>query len=147
MGATPGSHAMTLPILCRAAAKAATKVATTAAATLAATFAILPAAHAWTRISCELSGTASTSAVQMRQFRTDGTALTQTLFKLKIKAADIPDGARADTDCTEFVDKEIEVSLDDTPPAQIRQGRAIKLRYRYDESLGQSLATKFELVR
>lgn len=117
-----------------------------AVAAVAATLIFAPTAHAWTRISCDLSGTASSPAVQMRQFRTDGTALSQTLFKLKVKAADIPDGARADTDCKEFVNREIEVSLDDTAPAQIRQGRAIKLRYRYDESLGQSLATKFELV-
>ncbi|MEN5163453.1 MULTISPECIES: hypothetical protein [Achromobacter] len=112
-----------------------------------AVMAAAPAAHAWTRISCDLSGTASTPAVQMRQYRTDGTELSQTTFKLKVKSADIPDGARADTDCTEFVDREIDVSLDNTPPGQIRKGRPITLRYRYDESLGQSLATKFELVR
>lgn len=104
-------------------------------------------ASAWTRIACDLSGTASTPAVQMRQFRTDGTSMAHTLFKLKVKSAEIPEGARADTDCTEFVDREIEVSLTDTPPAQIRPGRALTLRYRYDESLGQSLATTFERVR
>lgn len=119
-----------------------------AASTLgvAALLASAPAAQAWTRISCDLYGTPSTPAVQMRQFRTDGTALAQTLFKLKVKSADIPEGARADTDCTEFVNREVEVALNDTPPAQIRPGRAIQLRYRYDESLGQSLATSFELV-
>jgi hypothetical protein len=109
--------------------------------------AIVPAAHAWTRISCDLSGTASTPAVQMRQYRTDGTELAQTTFRLKVKAADIPDGARADTDCTEFVDRDIDVTLENTAPGQIRKGKPLKLRYRYDESLGQSLATKFELVR
>lgn len=106
-----------------------------------------PTAYAWTRLSCDLSGTASSPAVQMRQFRTDGTEVSQTMFRLKVKAADIPEGARADTDCTEFVNREIDVSLDNTAPAQIRQGKPIKLRYRYDESLGQGLATKFELVR
>lgn len=109
--------------------------------------AAMPAAHAWTRISCDLSGTATTPAMQMRQYRTDGTALAQTTFRLKVESADIPDGARADTDCTEFVDRDIDVTLEDTAPSQIRKGKPIKLRYRYDESLGQSLATKFELVR
>ncbi|KAG0929077.1 hypothetical protein G6F31_017477 [Rhizopus arrhizus] len=109
--------------------------------------AIVPAAHAWTRISCDLSGTASTPAVQMRQYRPDGTELAQTTFRLKVKAAVIPDGARADTDCTEFVDRDIDVTLENTAPGQIRKGKPLKLRYRYDESLGQSLATKFELVR
>ncbi|MFY0480121.1 hypothetical protein [Achromobacter marplatensis] len=106
-----------------------------------------PAAHAWTRISCDLSGIASTPAVQMRQYRTDGTELAQTTFRLKVKSANIPDGARADTDCTEFVDRDIDVTLENTPPGQIRKGQPITLRYRYDESLGQSLATTFERVR
>ncbi|PPA74805.1 hypothetical protein C4E15_19190 [Achromobacter spanius] len=104
-------------------------------------------ANAWTRISCDLAGTVTTPALQMRQSRTDGTTLSQTTFRIKVKAADIPEGARADTDCTEFVNREMDVSLEDTPPGQIRQGKPIKLRYRYDESLGQSLSTKFELVR
>ncbi|MBB1596774.1 hypothetical protein [Achromobacter sp. UMC46] len=107
----------------------------------------VPAAHAWTRISCDLSGAASTPAVQMRQYRTDGTELATTTFRLKVKSADIPDGARADTDCTEFVDRDIDVTLENTAPGQIRKGKPITLRYRYDESLGQALATKFELVR
>lgn len=109
--------------------------------------AAVPAAHAWTRISCDLSGTASTPAMQMRQYRTDGTELAQTTFRLKVRSADIPDGARADTDCTEFVDRDIDVTLENTAPGRIRKGKPIKLHYRYDESLGQSLATKFELVR
>ncbi|CAB3712675.1 hypothetical protein LMG3431_06099 [Achromobacter pestifer] len=113
----------------------------------AAMMAAAPAAHAWTRISCDLSGTAATPAVQMRQYRTDGTELSQTTFRLTVKSADIPEGARADTDCTEFVNRDIDVTLDNTAPGQIRKGKPIKLHYRYDESLGQSLATKFELVR
>ncbi|CAB3735029.1 hypothetical protein LMG1873_05183 [Achromobacter piechaudii] len=106
-----------------------------------------PAAHAWTRISCDLAGTVTTPALQMRQSRTDGTALSQTTFRIKVKAAAIPEGARADTDCTEFVNRELDVSLQDTPPGQIRLGKPIKLRYRYDESLGEAMSTTFELVK
>ncbi|WMD20583.1 hypothetical protein RAS12_28995 [Achromobacter seleniivolatilans] len=109
--------------------------------------AVAPSAHAWTRISCDLAGTVLTPPVQMRQYRTDGTELSQTLFKLKVLAADIPDGARADTDCTEFVNREIDVALENTALNQIRKGKPVTLRYRYDESLGQSLATKYELAR
>ncbi|CAB3839224.1 hypothetical protein [Achromobacter mucicolens] len=119
-----------------------------AAATLAAgLFACIPPAHAWTRISCDLTGTVSTFPTTYRQFRTDGTALTQVLFKLKVKAADIPDGERADTDCGEFVDKEVEVALENVPARTILRGKPLKVRYKYDESLGQSLATRYELPR
>lgn len=68
--------------------------------------AVLPSAHAWTRIACDLSGTVANPPVQMRQYRTDG--------------ADM---------------------------AAVRKGKALKLRYRYDESLGEARATRFELAR
>ncbi len=56
-------------------------------------------------------------------------------------------GARADTDCTEFVDRQIDVALDGADMAAVRKGKALKLRYRYDESLGEARATRFELAR
>ncbi|MFY2569353.1 hypothetical protein [Achromobacter ruhlandii] len=109
--------------------------------------AVLPSAHAWTRIACDLSGTVANPPVQMRQYRTDGTEVSHLLFRLNVKAADIPEGARADTDCTEFVDRQIDVVLDGADMAAVRKGKALKLRYRYDESLGEARATRFELAR
>ncbi len=109
--------------------------------------AALPSAHAWTRISCDLSGTVATLPEQMRQYRTDGTEVSHVLFRLDVKAADIPEGARADTDCTEFVDRQLDVALDNVDASGIRKGKPLKLRYRYDESLGEAKATQFELVR
>ncbi len=113
----------------------------------AALMAALPSAHAWTRISCDLSGTVANPPVQMRQYRTDGTEVSHLLFRLNVKAADIPEGARADTDCTEFVDRQIDVALDGADMAAVRKGKALKLRYRYDDSLGEARATRFELAR
>lgn len=118
-----------------------------AAALAVSLFACLPSAHAWTRISCDLSGTVSTFPTTFRQFRTDGTELTQVLFKLKVKAADIPDGERADTDCGELVDKDVDVVLENVAARTIMRGKPLKVRYKYDESLGQSLATHYELAR
>ena len=109
--------------------------------------AALPAAHAWTRISCDLSGTVATLPEQMRQYRTDDTEVSHVLFRLDVKAADVPEGARADTACTEFVDRQIDVSLDNVDPSAVRKGKPVKLRYRYDESLGEAQATRFELMR
>ncbi|WP_255468148.1 hypothetical protein [Achromobacter sp. UMC71] len=109
--------------------------------------AALPPAHAWTRISCDLSGIVATLPEQMRQYRTDGTEVSHVLFRLNVKAADIPDGARADTDCTEFVDRQIDVALDNVDPSAVRKGKPLKLLYRYDESLGEARATRFELAR
>ncbi|MBB1626079.1 hypothetical protein A9974_12630 [Achromobacter sp. UMC71] len=113
----------------------------------AALMAALPPAHAWTRISCDLSGIVATLPEQMRQYRTDGTEVSHVLFRLNVKAADIPDGARADTDCTEFVDRQIDVALDNVDPSAVRKGKPLKLLYRYDESLGEARATRFELAR
>jgi hypothetical protein len=119
-----------------------------AAAVLAAgLFAALPAAHGWTRISCDLAGTVSTFPTTFRQFRTDGTALTQVVFRLKVKAAEVPDGERADTDCGEFVNKDVDVVLEDVAARSILRGKPLKVRYQYDESLGQTLATRYELAR
>ena len=55
--------------------------------------------------------------------------------------------ARADTDCTEFVGREIDVVLENTAANTVRKGKTLKMLYRYDDSLGQSQATKFELDR
>ncbi|ASC66078.1 MULTISPECIES: hypothetical protein [Achromobacter] len=106
-----------------------------------------PASHAWTRISCELGGTVTNLPVQMRQYRIDGTEITQLMFKLKVRSADIPEGARADTDCREFVDRELDVVLDGAGTGAVRKGMPVKMRYRYDDSLGQAQATHFELER
>ena len=105
-----------------------------------------PAAHAWTRISCDLAGTVSSLPSTLRQFRTDGTELPQVMFKLKVKAADIPDGERADGDCAQFVNRDVDVVLENVPARAIHKGKPLKVRYHYDESLGQSLATKYELA-
>ncbi len=113
----------------------------------AALMAALPSAHAWTRISCDLTGIVATLPEQMRQYRTDGTEVSHVLFRLQVKAADIPEGARADTDCTEFVDRLIDVALDNVDPSAVRKGKPLKLLYRYDESLGEARATRFELAR
>ncbi len=137
MGAASGPHTMNL-LSTRAAA---------AAALAAGLFAAVPAAHGWTRISCDLAGTVATFPTTFRQFRTDGTELTQVLFKLKVKAADIPDGERADTDCAEFVNKDVDVVLENVAARNILRGKPLKVRYKYDESLGQTLATKYELAR
>lgn len=137
MGAAFGPHAMNL-LSFRAAAAAALAVGLLAA---------VPAAHGWTRISCDLAGTVSTFPTTFRQFRTDGTELTQVMFKLKVKAADIPDGERADTDCGEFVNKDIEVVLENVAARSILRGKPLKVRYKYDESLGQTQATRYELAR
>lgn len=118
-----------------------------AAALMALELAALPCAHAWTRISCDLSGTVATLPEQMRQYRTDGTEVSHVLFRLQVKSAAIPDGARADTDCTEFVDRQIDVALDNIDPSAVRKGKSLKLLYRYDESLGEAQATRFELAR
>ena len=134
MGATLSPHAMKrLSLRCALAA--------------AALMSAAPASYAWTRISCDLGGTVANLPVVMRQYRTDGTEITQVLFRLKVKDADIPEGARADTDCTEFIDREIDVALENTAADAVRKGRTLKMRYRYDDSLGQSQATKFELIR
>lgn len=137
MGAPPGPHAMNL-LSFRAAAAAALAVGL---------FAAVPTAHGWTRISCDLAGTVSTFPTTFRQFRTDGTELTQVLFKLKVTAADIPDGERADTDCGEFINKDVEVVLENVAARSILRGKPLKVRYNYDESLGQTLATRYELAR
>ncbi|CAB3713524.1 hypothetical protein LMG3458_03381 [Achromobacter deleyi] len=112
----------------------------------AALMAALPSAHAWTRISCDLSGTVVNLPVTMRQYRTDGTELSKVLFQLKVKAADIPEGARADTDCTEFVGRQVDVALDNVDASAVRRGKPVKLLYRYDESLGEARATRYELM-
>jgi len=112
----------------------------------AALMAALPSAHAWTRISCDLSGTVVNLPVTMRQYRTDGTELSKVLFQLKVKAADIPEGARADTDCTEFVGRQVDVALDNVDASAVRRGKPLTLRYRYDESLGEARATRYELM-
>lgn len=106
-----------------------------------------PASHAWTRISCDLGGTVANLPEQMRQYRVDGTEITQLMFRLKVGSADIPEGARADTDCTEFLDREIDVVLENAGARAVRKGKPLKLRYRYDDSLGRAQATRFELVR
>lgn len=116
-----------------------------AALTLCA-LAAAPAAHAWTLISCELSGTVSNLPATMRQFRTDGTELLQVMFRLKVKAADIPDGERADSDCTQFVNRDVDVVLENVAARAIQKGKPLKVRYRYDESLGSTQATKYELA-
>ncbi len=137
MGATPGPHAMNLPPLRTAAA---------AAALAGGVFAAMPAAHAWTLVSCDLHGTVATLPTTFRQFRTDGSELVQVLFKLKVKAAEIPDGERADTDCSQFVGKDVDVALENVPARRIQRGKALNVRYRYDESLGQAMSTKYELT-
>ncbi|MGY6273400.1 hypothetical protein ACXIUT_27345 [Achromobacter denitrificans] len=106
-----------------------------------------PSSHAWTRISCDLGGIVTSPPVQMRQYRIDGTEISQLLFRLKVSSADIPEGARADTDCTEFLDREIEVALDNASIGAVRMGKPLKMLYRYDDSLGQARATRFELLR
>lgn len=106
-----------------------------------------PASHAWTRISCDLGGTVANLPIQLRQYRIDGTEITQLMFRLRVRNADIPDGARADTDCTEFIDREIDVTLANAGAGAVHKGQALKLRYRYDDSLGQARATRFELAR
>lgn len=108
-----------------------------------------PASHAWTRISCDLGGTVANLPEQMRQYRVDGTEIKQLMFRFKVKSADIPEGARADTDCTEFLGREIDVVMEaaGTGPSPVRQGKPLKMRYRYDESQGRTQAAKFELIR
>ncbi|SSW69770.1 hypothetical protein [Achromobacter agilis] len=106
-----------------------------------------PASYAWTRISCDLGGTVANLPEQMRQYRIDGTEITLLMFRLKVSSADIPEGARADTDCSEFLDREIDVVLDNAGAGAVRKGKPLKMRYRYDDSLGQSQAIRFELVR
>ncbi|KAJ8134790.1 hypothetical protein OY671_011998, partial [Metschnikowia pulcherrima] len=100
-----------------------------------------------TRIACDSSGTVANPPVQMRQYRTDGTEVSHSLFRSNVKAADIPEGARADTDCTEFVDRQIDVASDGADMAAVRKGKASKSRYRYDESSGEARATRFESAR
>lgn len=137
MGAPPSLHAMKSRPVLRALALP---------ALAACALATAPAAHAWTRISCDLSGTVSSLPATLRQFRTDGTELSQVMFRLKVSAAGIPDGERADSDCTPFVNREVDVVLDDVAARAIHKGKPLKVRYHYDESLGQSLATKYELA-
>jgi len=137
MGAVPCPHAMISALFHRTAA---------VAALAAGVLAITSPAHAWTLISCDLSGTVSNLPTTFRQFRTDGTELIQVTFKLKVKAAEIPDGERADTDCTQFVNRDVDVALENVATRSIHRGKPLKVRYRYDESLGQSLATKYELA-
>ncbi|MFD4841414.1 hypothetical protein ACFWP0_28190 [Achromobacter sp. NPDC058515] len=117
-----------------------------AAALAACALAAAPAAHAWTLISCDLSGIVSNLPATMRQFRTDGTELAQVMFRLKVKAADIPDGERADGDCAQFLNRDVDVVLENVAARAIHKGKPLKVRYRYDESLGQSQATKYELA-
>lgn len=137
MGAAPGPHAMILAPLHR----------TAAAAALAASVLVpMSSAHAWTLISCDLSGTVTDLPTTFRQFRTDGTELSQVLFKLKVKTAEIPDGERADTDCTQFVNRDVDVVLENVAARDIHRGKPLKVRYHYDESLGQSQATKYKLT-
>lgn len=136
MGATPSPHAMTSRLLHRA----------LAAAALAACALAAPSAHAWTRISCDLSGVVSNLPATMRQFRTDGTELAQVMFRMKVKTAEIPDGERADSDCSQFVDRDVDVVLENVSARAIRKGKPLKVRYQYDESRGQSLATRYELA-
>lgn len=137
MGAKPCPHAMISALFPRAVA---------AAALAAGALAAPAAAHAWTLISCDLSGTVSNLPTTFRQFRTDGTELSQVMFKLKVKSAVIPDGERADTDCTQFENRDVDVVLENVAARSIHRGKPLKVRYRYDESLGQSLATKYELA-
>lgn len=134
MGATLSPHAMkSLALRCALAA--------------AALMSAAPASYAWTRISCELGGTVANLPVVMRQYRTDGTEMAQWMFRLKVRNADIPEGARADTDCTEFVGREIDVVLENIAADAVRKGKSLKMLYRYDDSLGLGQATKFELER
>ena len=140
MGATPSPHAMTSRPLHRTLATAAL-----AACALAATLAA-PSAHAWTRISCDLSGVVSNLPTTMRQFRTDGTELAQLMFTMKVKTAEIPDGERADSDCSQFVDRDVHVVLENVSARAVYKGKPLKVRYQYDESRGQSLATRYELA-
>jgi len=135
MGAALSSHAMKRPSLRCCALVAATLMSAT------------PASYAWTRISCELGGTVTNLPVVMRQYRTDGTELTQLMFRLRVRNADIPEGARADTDCTEFVGREIDVVLEDIAANAVRKGKSLKMLYRYGDSRRQIQATKFELDR
>ncbi|GEM_PF-391644 len=104
-----------------------------------------PAACAWTRISCDLQGKVANAPLEMRQYRTDGSAIARLLFRLRVNEAVIPQGERADTDCTEFVNREIDVALENASLRAIRRGQPLRLRYRYDESRGEALATQFEL--
>jgi len=117
-----------------------------AAALVAGALAAPTAAHAWTRISCVLSGTVSSLPTTMRQYRTDGTELSQVLFRLKVKTAQVPDGERADGDCAQLVNRDVDVALENVAARRIQKGQPLKVHYRYDESLGQSLATKYELA-
>ncbi|UIP22280.1 hypothetical protein [Achromobacter deleyi] len=137
MGALPCPVAMSPHPLLRA---------LTAAALAASALAAAPVAHAWTLISCDLTGTVSNLPATMRQFRTDGTELSQVIFRLKVKAAHIPDGERADSDCAQFVNRDVDVVLENVAARTIRKGKPLKVRYRYDESLGQSQSTKYELA-
>ncbi len=107
--------------------------------------AMQPAAQASTRVSCDLSGTVTTSPLEMRLFRTDGTEVPQALFRLKVREANVPTGAQTDTDCREFIDREIDVAL--SGGVNISKGQLLQLRYRYDEERGQAEATRFELIR
>lgn len=117
-----------------------------AAALASGVLAFAPAAHAWTRISCDLSGTVDSLPATMRQYRTDGTELSQVMFRLKVKAAQVPDGERADGDCAQLVSRDVDVVLENVAARKIQKGKPLKVRYRYDESLGQSQATKYELA-
>lgn len=113
--------------------------------------AMQPAAHAWTRVSCDLAGTVLTAPIEMRLFRTDGTELPQALFRMKVRTAKVPPGAQADTDCREFIDREIDVALTagngNGADNNIGKGQTVQLRYRYDEERGPADATHFERVR
>ena len=107
-----------------------------------------PAAWASTVIVCELQGKVLSASVNVPLKPVDATspALTGSSFAMQVSRAERPKEGRADGQCTEFMDRKVDVVLHVPLVKPLSVGDAVSVRYRYLDGSRTKPVTSYELM-
>ena len=107
-----------------------------------------PAAWASTVIVCELQGKVLSASVNvpLKPVDAKSPALTGSSFAMQVARATRPKEGRADGQCTEFMDRKVDVVLHVPLVKPLNVGDAVSVRYRYLDGSRTSPFTSYELI-
>jgi len=107
-----------------------------------------PAAWASTMIVCELQGKVLSASADVPLKPVDATspALTGSSFAMQVSQARRPAQGRADSGCTEFMDRKVDVVLHVPLVKPLSVGDAVSVRYRYLDGSQTRPVTSYELT-
>jgi hypothetical protein len=107
-----------------------------------------PSAWASTVIVCELQGKVLSASVNvpLKPVDAKSPALTGSSFAMQVSDAKRPKEGRADGQCTEFMDRKVDVVLHVPLVKPLNVGDAVSVRYRYLDGSRSRPLTSYELI-